>query len=481
MVPGLKWKGILKVIGSLEIVLGLLMLSVPLIDILTFKPITLSFLLTSIILLIVGYYLQRLEAQEIGLLEGIVTTSIAWPLISLEASIPLMISLKISFVDAWFESISGFTGTGFTVLTGIDYMKPSIVTWRSIMQWSGELGVVVFAMVLFPYFYRLGASAYGIERPIKIEASFYMTARRLIRIYLVLTIAGIIAYVYSGMNFYEAFNHVLTTIATGGMSTYDAGYQVIFNRAPLTYIPVMVFMFLGGMNFVLLDKLLRGDLGSIWRSEEFRTYLYSMLILIMVTILSYIFVDKTNYLYGVIAGAFNLVSAMTTTGFSIGSISELSTTTKLILIVSMYFGGMVFSTAGGIKSFRLLIICKKIKHSAVTTLIGGKAEKAMRIDGSFIDESEVSQALLFALIHILAIFTGAVFMTVYGYSFVDTLFEATSAAGCVGLSAGVIGPASPLGVKLTIMALMLLGRIEYIQLYLVIGFIAGRKIVKVLK
>ena len=105
----------------------------------------------------------------------------------------------------------------------------------------------------------------------------------------------------------------------------------------------------------------------------------------------------------------------------------------------------------------------------------------MRIDGSFIDENEVSQALLFALIHVLAIFAGAVFMTVYGYSFVDTLFEATSAAGCVGLSAGVIGPASPIGVKLTIMTLMLLGRIEYIQLYLIIGFIAGRKIVKVLK
>jgi len=201
----------------------------------------------------------------------------------------------------------------------------------------------------------------------------------------------------------------------------------------------------------------------------------------MLTILSYIFIDRANYSYAIIAGTFNLVSAMTTTGFSIGDISKLSATTKLILIVSMYFGGMVFSTAGGIKSFRLLIICKKIKHSAVTTLIGGKAEKAMRIDGSFIDESEVSQALLFALIHILMIFTGATIITSYGYSFVDALFEATSAAGCVGLSVGVVGPSSPLGVKLTIMALMLLGRIEYIQLYLIIGFIAGRKIVKVLK
>ncbi|ABN70194.1 cation transporter [Staphylothermus marinus F1] len=477
----MNWRGIAKIIGALEIVVGLLMLSVPLIDLLTLKPLTLSFTFFALFLIFIGYYLQQIEAKPIGLLDGIVATSIAWPLISFEASIPLMLSLNISLVDAWFESISGFTGTGFTVLTGLDYMKPSIVTWRSIMQWSGELGVVVFAMVLFPYFYRLGASAYGVERPLKIEASFYMTARKLIRIYLVLTIAGIVSYVYAGMNFYEAFNHVLTTVATGGMSTYDAGYNVIFERAPFTYIPVMVFMFLGGMNFVLLDKLLRGDLGRVWRSEEFKTYLYTMLVLVFLTIISYYFVDHYNLYYSLIAGSFNLVSAMTTTGFSIGSISDLSATTKLVLIASMYFGGMVFSTAGGIKSFRLLLILKKFKYSSISTILGGKVEKTLRVDGKPIDEAEVSQALLFSFIHLLAIFIGATFMTIYGYSFVDTLFEATSAAGCVGLSVGVVSPTAPLGVKLTIMTLMLLGRVEYVQVITIFGYIAGRKAVKILK
>ncbi|ADI32459.1 TrkH family potassium uptake protein [Staphylothermus hellenicus] len=477
----MNWRGIVKIIGALEIVVGLLMLSVPLIDLLTFKPLTLSFTFFALFLILLGYYLQKIEAKPVGLLDGIVATSVAWPLISFESSIPLMLSLNISFVDAWFESISGFTGTGFTVLAGLDYMKPSIVTWRSIMQWSGELGVVVFAMVLFPYFYRLGASAYGVERPLKIEASFYMTARKLIRIYLILTIAGIVSYVYAGMNFYEAFNHVLTTVATGGMSTYDAGYQVIFERAPITYIPVMVLMFLGGMNFVLLDKLLRGDLGRVWRSEEFKTYLYTMLVLVFLTIISYHFVDHYDLYYSLLAGPFNLVSAMTTTGFSIGSISDLSATAKLVLTASMYFGGMIFSTAGGIKSFRLLLILKKFKYSSISTILGGKAEKTLRVDGKPIDESEVSQALLFAFIHSLAIFMGATFMTIYGYSFVDTLFEATSAAGCVGLSVGVVSPTAPLGVKLTIMTLMLLGRVEYIQVITIFGYLAGRKAVKILK
>ncbi len=475
------WRSILKNLGFLEIVVGILMLSVPLIDLLSGEKITYSFLFAASIIILIGYLLSRIEAEPLGLLDGIITTSLAWIIISLEASIPLMISLKISFVDAWFETVSGFTGTGFTVLTGLDHMKPSIVTWRSIMQWSGELGVVVFAMLLFPYFYRYGARAYGVERPLKIEATFYRTAQRLIMVYMVLTIAGIISYIYTGMNFYEAFNHVLTTVATGGMSTYDAGYQVIFERAPYTYVPVFILMFLGGMNFVLLDKLIRGDIRSVLKSEEFQTYTYSMVFLTIITILSYMFVEGRDTSYAIVAGAFNLVSGMTTTGFSIGSIPDLKPFTKFVIIVSMFIGGMTFSTAGGIKAFRLLIIFKKLKYAAISTITIGRFEKRVKVDESIIDESEVSSTLVFPLIHLTAIMVGAALMTLYGYSFIDTLFEATSAAGCVGLSAGVLTPTSPLGIKLIIIALMLLGRIEYVQLFLIIGYLGGRGLLKVLK
>ena len=457
------------------------MLSVPLIDILTGQPITLPFLYTSLALVLLGYALSKIKAEPLGLLEGIVTTSIAWLLISLEASIPLMLALKIDIVDAWFESVSGFTGTGFTVLTGLDYMKPSIVTWRSIMQWSGELGVVVFAMLLFPYFYKFGARAYGVERPLKIEASFYRTAQRLLNVYLLLTIAGIVSYVYAGMNFYEAFNHVLTTVATGGMSTYDAGYQVIFERAPYTYIPVMVLMFLGGMNFILLDKLIRGDILSVWKSEEFRIYFYTMIILSIFTALSYAIVEGHGVIYSIVVGVFNLISGMTTTGFSIGTISGLKPLTKFIIIVAMFVGGMTFSTAGGIKTFRFLILLKKLRYTAISSITIGRFEKTIRVDGNPIEETEISSTLVFPLLHISAISIGAAFMTIYGYSFIDTLFEATSAAGCVGLSAGVITYSSPLPVKLVIIVLMLLGRVEYVQLFLLMGYLGGKKLLKVIR
>ncbi len=476
----LNWRGIVKTSGGLEGILGVLMLSVPLIDVITGYPISMPFLIAGTILVLVGIASGKLVAQPLSLQDSLVVVSLAWPLISLEGAIVLMYTINISFIDAWFESISGFTGTGFTVLQGLDTMKPSIVTWRSIMQWSGELGFVVFAMVIFPYFYHIGRRAYGVERPVKIEASFYKTAKLLIKIYLTLTIAGLISYLYTGMNLYEAFNHILTTIATGGMSTYDAGYQVIFERAPLTYVPVMIFMFIGGMNFYVIARVFKGEIKILLKSEEFKAYVYSMVFLTILTVLSYIYVEGKDPIYSLVAGSFNFISGMTTTGYSIGSIGELSDATKAVIIAGMFIGGMMFSTAGGIKAIRLLIVFKKLKDVAVKSVLAAPIEKRMSIDGSPLSESELSQALLFIILHGTMIFFGALYMSGLGYSFIDTLFEATSAAGCVGLSTGVVSPLAPVGVKITIMILMLLGRLEYVQLILLIAYVTGRRALKML-
>ncbi|MCD6488985.1 MAG: TrkH family potassium uptake protein [Desulfurococcales archaeon] len=475
----MNWRGILKTIAGLEGILGLLMFSVPLIDILSGHDITLPFVYGGLFFSIIGILSNKIEAKPLTLIDSLVVVSIAWPLISFEGAIALMFSVNMPLVDSWFESISGFTGTGFTVMV-LEGVKPSIVTWRSIMQWSGELGFVVFAMVIFPYFYKIGRSAYGVERPVKIEASFYKTAISLVKIYLALTIMGLISYIYTGMNIYEAFNHILTTIATGGMSTYDAGYQVIFERVPLTYIPVMVFMFIGGMNFYIIAKMFRGDLKSVIKSEEFKTYMYSMFLLIAFTILSYIYVDKYDIVFSLIAGPFNLVSAMTTTGYSIGSIAKLSDTTKAIIIFSMFLGGMMFSTAGGIKSMRLLIAVKKFKDMVMKSVISAPVERHLAIDGIPLTNEETVQATIFILFHALAIFIGATLISAYGYPFIDSLFEATSAAGCVGLSVNIVNPNAPVVVKLTIMALMILGRIEYTQLVLLFALISGKKAMRIL-
>jgi len=477
----LQWKGILKVFGMLNMVVGLLMLSVPLIDLLTLQAISYYFLLTALALIASGYLLSRLKAPPLSTIESVVLASIAWPLISFEASIPLMLSLKLDFVDAFFESVSGFTGTGFTVLKGLDFMKPSIITWRSIMQWSGELGIVVFAMILFPYFYRYGARVYGLERPLKIEASFYRSAQRIASTYFILTLVGIIACVYTGMSLYEAVNHTLVGIATGGIPMYDEGYERVFQRAPYTYAPIMALMFLGGMNFMVLDKMLRGDLRSVKRSEEFRAYLILMLVVVLATILSYIVVDGYELDEALLAGVLNAVSGLTTTGFSLGDLHNLKPLTKIIIIIAMFIGGMSFSTAGGIKVYRLLVLVKKLKNSSISMITGGRFEKPVKVDDHVLDESEISTTVFFPLLHTLATTTAAALITTYGYDFIDALFESVSAASCVGLSSRVLTPTSPIGVKLVLIALMLFGRLEYVQVFLLIGYIAGRRILEVVK
>jgi len=477
----LVWRSIVKVLGMLNMVLGIMMLSVPLIDMITLNPISVYFTITAAILIAVGWFSSRIEAEPLGLIESIVTASIAWPLLSFEASIPLMLSLNINWIDAFFESVSGFTGTGFTILANINALPPSIVTWRSIMQWTGELGIVVFAMLLFPYFHRYGARVYGLERPVKIEASFYRTAQRIVSVYVLLTIAGILACIYAGMNLYEAVNHTFVGIATGGIPMYDEGYERVFARAPYTYIPITALMILGGMNFVLLDKLIRGEFKAVWRSEEFRAYIALILVFTVAITASYTLVEGYNPIYALIYAPFNLVSGLTTTGFSLGSIRDLKPLTKFILIVAMFIGGMAFSTAGGIKIYRFVILVKKLKSTALSMITLGGFEKPIKIDGNILDESEVASNTIFPLIHMFAISVLAAIMTVYGYNFIDALFEATSAASCVGLSTGIVSPASPLGIKVIIILLMLLGRLEYAQIYLVLGYFTGRRVLEVLR
>ena len=473
-------RNIAKSLLALLIVLGILMLTVPLVDLLYEEPLSKWFLVVGLALVLIGYIGSKIPASPLTTLEALTVAALAWVMISLISALVLHLETGYSIVDTVFESVSGFTGTGFTVFS-VDGLKHSIIWWRSLMQWSGELGFVVFAMVLIPYFYSVARNLYGIERPIKIEASFYRTALQLILIYVVLTIMGTLAYIVTGMTPFEAVNHVMTTVATGGMSTYDQGYSVIFTRAPLTYIAVFIFMVLGGMNLYDLYKLLGGKLRELISSEEFRYYIYSLTTISLLVFLSYVFVDRVGDIwYAFYASIFNNVSGMTTTGFNIGTIAGLSTTTKALITLGMFIGGMTFSTAGGIKTLRLVIVIKKFKRFIMSMFLKQNIVKPITIDKKIVSDAEASSALLFVILHAFMAFSGAVLLSAYGYSFIDSLFEATSAISCVGLSAGVVSQAAPAGVKMIISALMLLGRIEYLHIMLFFALLFRRGAMRLL-
>ena len=469
-------RGIAKAYLGILTILGLLMILVPLVDVIYGEPVSIWFLVVGEALVLTGLLASKIKAPPLTSLEALLVAAIGWVSVSFIGAAVLKLQTGLPFIDTLFESVSGFTGTGFTVFY-LSGMKHSIIFWRCLMQWAGELGFVVFAMVLIPYFYGVAKNLYGVERPVKIEASFYRTAAQLLTIYVVLTLAGSVTYVAAGMNFFDAICHMMTTIATGGMSTYDDGYQHIFFRAPLTYVPVFIFMILGGMNLYDLYNLTTGRFKALLKSEELKCYLASLVIISSLVFVSYVLVDKVHDLwYAFIASFFNNVSGMTTTGFSIGSLAELSDTTKALITIGMVIGGMSFSTAGGIKSFRLLLILKKFKNNIESLVAPPTAVKPIAVGGRVVNESDISHAMLFILLHIAAIMAGAILISSYGYTLTDSLFEAASAASCVGLSVGIVTPTAPAGVKLTIMTLMILGRLEYLHLIFLASLIFGKKI-----
>ncbi len=473
-------KAMIKAYLGILAVLGILMLTVPLVDIIYGEKISLSYLLLGELLLVMGLVAGGLKAQPLTTLEALIVGISGWVSIPLISAVAFSYEAHISLLDATFECISGFTGTGFTVVN-VAHLKHSLILWRSLMQWTGELGFVVFAMVFVPYFYDIARSLYGIERPVKIEASFYRTASKLLLIYLILTVVGILTYYMSGMTLFESINFVMTTVATGGMSPYNQGYSVVYSRAPLTMFPIIALMIIGGMNFYDIYNLMSGRFRSLIRSEELKYYVAVLIVIPLMTALAYRFVEGFNLKYSLIAGIFNSISGITTTGFNIGDLSKLKDLTKAIFVLGMFIGGMTFSTAGGIKALRLMLLFKKLKNMTFTMIMPPHTVKRITIKETTLAEADISNALLLIVIHGAAVFVGATLITYCGYHFIDALFEATSAASCVGLSVNVVSSTAPALVKIVIMFLMISGRIEYIPLFLLASLIVNRRTMRLLK
>jgi len=473
---------------SLVLILGLIMLSVPIVDLLTGEEISLWFLYFSLLYIAIGSFsllisrkIGGADSREAGFIEAYITSALSWLLVPLLAAIPLCLELGIPYVDALFESISGFTGTGFTVLTNIDILKKSINWWRALMQWAGKLGFVVFAMIILPFFWRFGYTLYGIEKPVRVLATLRRSARRITEVYVLVTLIGIVLLYYTGADLYDAVIHTMTAIATGGMSNHSMNFEAVFNYAPYTAIPAALIMILGGTNFLLLSMILDFRFRDASRSEEFKYYAGIMAVLSLASTL--IFLENGNGLVSsLVLGVFNTISGMTTTGFNIGDVGAFPTSVKIILITAMFIGGMTFSTAGGIKVYRFIVLLRKLDTYGASVLIHERVALHVSIDNKPLEEDEVSGALLIILLHSLVAFLIAsiikVFMPVV--DFIDAVFNATSAVGGVGLST-ISWATSPLPIKIAAMTGMYLGRNEHLPIIVLAGYLTHRKVIRTIK
>ncbi len=469
-------KRIVPTVFAILTIEGVMMLIVPIIDIFTDHVPSYSFALISLLLLFAGFVVARGGyGGEISPFEALVTASIVWLLMPMLSAIAMYLDFGMNIYDAFFESVSGFTGTGFTVIPDVTVLRPSILLWRSLMQWIGELGVVVLAVIILPQ-YNIMTRVYLVERG-KLTPTVVTTAKMVAGIYFLLTGIGFLMYMFGGMGVFEAINLIMTTIATGGMSVYNDSVASVVARSPPVILPILIFMVLGAQNFGDLRYLVTFRLGTLFKSGEFKAYMVLLLSFSGLLAISLHYVDGMGFGASIVNGVFHMVSGSTTTGFSLIDLGSISDVSKALLFLGMLIGGATFSTAGGIKVFRFVVAVKNIGWSAARMATRIPLSVRRSVGSESISDEVLMSVLGFIAVYVFTDLTLAVlFSAIAKTTFINALFEITSALGCVGLSVGVVSHTLNLAGKFVIIAAMYLGRLEFIQFYLILAYMFRKRI-----
>lgn len=374
--------------------------------------------------------------------DGFLVVSGAWILACLFGTLPFLLTGSLGAVDALFESTSGFTTTGATVMAPIEGNFKSLLLWRAITQWLGGMGIIVFAIAVLPLLGVGGMNLFQAEVPgpiaDKLTPRIADTARRLWLIYAGLTCLALVVYLGLGMSPFEAVCHALTSIATGGFSTRDASIAA-FHSTAIEWSAVL-FMCLGGINFVLLWQMLRGDLRRVTRDAELRLYLGALLLGIGVTTLALWRADPSGGLEATLRSAsFQVVSIATTTGYATANWEVWPALGQFVVLVFMVGGAMAGSTGGGIKSLHLLLAWRKLR--AVLALSTHRhAVVSIDYRGRPVSESVVAGVFAFFLAYIALVGLGAGAMAASGADLLTSISASLSAVGNVGPAFGAVGP-----------------------------------------
>jgi len=433
-------------------------------------------------------YFPFRHAGEAELKHGMIIAAFGWLLVAALGSLPFVLTAMFAegsdatetllyFRDptsAFFEAISGYTGTGLSMAARADLLPRTIQWWRSFTEWIGGMGVIVLMLAILagP---RPGAARYSLyyaeARGEKIHPSITSTLRTMWWIFLLYTFISVVALWGAGMPVWEAINHAMTGVSTGGFSVTDnsiASYNSV--AIEIVLIPVML---LGAISFAVHYEMIRGKGRILW--QDFQTRWFLVIVLIGVLFLTLENLLTFGGVDAVRQSAFQLVSAITCTGFQSTDLSIWSPTGKLLLAGAMFIGGAAGSTAGGIKIMRMLILMKGVQWRFRKIISPRRAIVPFRIGASTIDESEVGQRLedasLITFLWLIFLGLGIVILlhTESGdHSLSDVVFEVASAQGNVGLSVGITQPTMSLASKLTLCFNMWIGRLEIIPVLMLV-------------
>ncbi len=461
-------KGVLWTLGVLVILYGGCMLIPALVAFYYGAGHALEFFQAGLIVMLLGAAMVRFGGQapeQLSHRDGFLIVALAWLCLSMLGAVPFWTTGALpSVVDALFESASGLTTTGATVISGLDGLPRSILFWRSLQEWLGGMGIIVLAVAVMPLLGVGGMQLFKAETPgpvkDKLTARVTETAKVLWYLYLGMTVACALAYAWAGMGAFDAVNHAMCTVAIGGFSTHDASFGYFAN--PTLRIVAIVFMVLAGISFTLhFAAVLRGfSIRTYFRDEEFRFYIGWIALLVILALLLVAWQGNASVLEVV----FNIVSVATTTGFAVSDYSLWPPGITLLLLMAMFVGACSGSTGGGMKVVRIMLLFRQGMRE-IRRLVHPHGVIHVKM-GSHRIPADVTEALWgFAVLFIVCYI---IIATLLAFTGVDIVTSFTAAAACItntGPGFGQVGPAGnyqslPAMAKEVLIFGMILGRLE---------------------
>lgn len=427
------------------------------------------------------YFLNKPTNKNIQKKEGYLIVTLGWLILSFTGMLPYLLSGAIPNVtDAFFETISGYSTTGSSILTDIDNMPKGILFWRSATHWIGGMGIIVLTIAILPLLGIGGMQLFMAEAPgpsaDKLHPRITDTAKRLYLIYVVLTFVEFLLLKLAGMTWFDAINHAMATMSTGGFSTKGESIAY-YNKQPLIQYIITAFMFIAGTNFVLTYFALKGKVEKVFKSEEFKYYFFGIIGVTTVISIIIIFFQDPNLtstlnhpkVYGTTESAFRhalfmVTSVVTTTGFVSADFTMWNFFATGIFFALFFTGGSAGSTSGGVKVVRHIIMLKN-SFLEFKKALHPNAIIPVRFDGQTVQQNIVFNILSFFIIYMLIFIISSVILTLFGLDFISALGAAASSLGNIGPAIGSVSPVDNFAhltksAKWFCSFLMLIGRLE---------------------
>lgn len=427
------------------------------------------------------FFFNKPTHKNIQKKEGYLIVTFGWLILSITGMLPYLLSGAIPTIsDAFFETISGYSTTGSSILTNIEAMPKGILFWRSATHWIGGMGIIVLTIAILPLLGIGGMQLFMAEAPgpsaDKLHPRITDTAKRLYLIYVVLTFAEFLLLKAAGMTWFDAINHAMATVSTGGFSTKTDSIA-FYNGAPIIQYIIIFFMFIAGTNFVLTYFALKGKIKKVYESEEFRYYFFGILgISMIISVIIIFFKDETMVttlahpeVLGKTESAirhslFMVTSVVTTTGFVSADFTMWNFFATGIFFALFFTGGSAGSTSGGVKVVRHIVMLKN-SFLEFKKALHPNAIIPVRYDGKSVNQTIVFNIISFFIIYMLIFIMASVILTLLGLDFLSALGAAASSLGNIGPAIGSVSPVDNFA-HLTAPAkwfcsfLMLIGRLE---------------------